>query len=56
MVKWGYQEGSDTCECGESQSDEHIIKCVPPLALTDDLAHVNENAISIATHWLKQNI
>jgi len=24
MVKWGYQEGLDTCECGESQSDEFL--------------------------------
>lgn len=31
MVKWGYQmgKGPDTCECGVSQSDEHLIKCPP---------------------------
>jgi len=58
MVKWGYQEGPDTRECGESQSDEHLIKCViaPPGCTTDNLALTNENYISIATHWPKQNV
>jgi len=58
MVKRGYQEGPDTCECGESQSDEHLIQCILALpgCTTDDLAFANENAITVATHWLKQNI
>jgi len=57
-VKWGYQEGPDTCEYGERQSDEHQIKCAlaPPGCTTDNLAIANENALSIATYWLKQNI
>jgi len=55
MVKWGYHEGPDTCEFGKRQSDEHLIKCAiaTPGCTTDDLAIANENAISIATYWLK---
>jgi len=47
IVKWGYQEGPDTCECGERQSDEHLIKCAlaPPGCTSDNLAVANENAI-----------
>jgi len=59
MRKWGYQKESDIlCECGEDQSDDHLIQCTlaPPGCTTDDLALANEKAISIATHWLKQNI
>jgi hypothetical protein len=57
MVKWGYQEGLDICECGERQSDEHLLKCALARSgcTTDDLAIDNENAIIIATYWLKQN-
>ncbi|KAL4098793.1 hypothetical protein QTP88_023329 [Uroleucon formosanum] len=59
MRKWGYQKESDIlCECGEDQSDDHLLQCTlaPPGCTTDDLALANEKAISIATHWLKQNI
>jgi hypothetical protein len=59
MRKWGYQKESDIlCECGEDQSDDHLLQCTlaPPGCTTDDLALANEKAISTATHWLKQNI
>jgi hypothetical protein len=37
------------------QSDENLIKC--PVGCTiDNLALANENALSIAIHWPKQNI
>jgi len=57
-VKQGYQEGPDTCERGETQSDEHLLQCAlaPPGCTIDDLVLVNENAVSVATHWFKKNI
>jgi len=28
MMKWGYQKEPDTlCECGEDQSDDHLLQC-----------------------------
>jgi len=59
MMKWGYQKELDIlCECGEDQSDDHLLQCtlVPPGCTTDDLALANEKAILITIHWLKQNI
>lgn len=55
MIKWGYHEGPDTCECGKRQSDEHLIKCAlaTPGCTINDLVIANVNAISIATYWLK---
>jgi hypothetical protein len=46
MVKWGYQEEADTCECSERQSDEQLIKraLASPGCTIDDLAIANENA------------
>jgi len=45
-------------KCGEDQSDDHLLQCAlaPPGCTTNNLALANEKAISIATHWLKQNI
>ncbi|VVC36419.1 Hypothetical protein CINCED_3A018023 [Cinara cedri] len=59
MMKWGYQKELDIlCECGEDQSNDHLLQCTlaPPGCTTDDLALANEKAISITIHWLKQNI
>jgi hypothetical protein len=58
MVKLRYLEGPNICECGERQSDGHLIKCalVIPGCTIDDLALSNRNSISIVTYWLKQNI
>ncbi|CAI6369208.1 unnamed protein product [Macrosiphum euphorbiae] len=54
-----YQKEPDIlCECGEDQSDDHLLQytLTPPRCTTDDLALVNEKAIAMAIHWLKQNI
>jgi len=47
MVKWGFQKGSTTCECEESQSDELLKKIIltPPGCATEDLTLANANSI-----------
>jgi len=59
MMKWRYQNEPDIlCECSEDQSDDYLLQCMlaPPGCTTNDLTLANEKTISIATHWLKQNI
>lgn len=56
MLKWEYQQGPVTCECGERH--EHLLLSVLALLKYNiyDLQLVNENAVSVATYWLKQNV
>ncbi|VVC38064.1 Hypothetical protein CINCED_3A009090 [Cinara cedri] len=59
MVKWDFNnKEDDKCECGERQTDEHLLNCTmnPTQCTKNDLAQVNKNAIDTATHWLQYKI
>ncbi|KAF0761727.1 pleckstriny domain-containing family F member 1 [Aphis craccivora] len=48
----------DKCDCGERQTNEHLLICTenPVICTKDDLIEMNQNAIDLATHWLQYNI
>ena len=53
MVKWGYQEGPDSCGCGQTQTMQHLLVC-PQLSRSttpDDLASANHTGLQCAKHW-----
>ena len=53
LVKWGYTAGSDTCECGERQTMDHLLTCplLPSATTTDDLAEATDTALQCANYW-----
>jgi len=65
LIQPRYQKGSfcpvrtyyvNVAKTKQSTTYYSAHRLVPPGCTTDDLALANEKAISIATHWLKQNI
>jgi len=54
-IKWGLNNKEDNkCECGERQTDEHLLNCTmnPTQCTKDELARVNKNAIDICSYTL----
>ncbi|KAF0733297.1 pleckstriny domain-containing family F member 1 [Aphis craccivora] len=58
MVKWRLKNEDGKCDCGERQTDEHLLICTknPIICTKDDLIQANQNAIDLVTHWLQYNI
>ena len=51
MKKWKLTS-SDTCECGQLQTMEHIMRCrQAPQCTGDDLAEPNAAVLACANHW-----
>lgn len=57
VVKWGFNEEDQTCECEERQTNEHLLPCTMSSAqcTKEDLILTNTNALK-ATYWLQHNI
>jgi len=58
MVKWGFNEEDETCECEERQTDEHLLSGTmsPAQCTKEDLILKNTNSLEVATYWLQHNI
>ncbi|KAL1448639.1 hypothetical protein WDU94_001908 [Cyamophila willieti] len=55
MKKWGYEEDS-TCECGEEQTEEHLLGCseLEETCTLDDLLQANDKALHVSNHWKRK--
>ena len=47
MARWGYaHEGDTLCDCGETQTMDHLLQCGGTGCTDEDLSLVNETAIA----------
>uniref|UniRef100_A0A2S2Q8Z5 RNA-directed DNA polymerase from mobile element jockey n=1 Tax=Sipha flava TaxID=143950 RepID=A0A2S2Q8Z5_9HEMI len=58
MIKWKFNGEDDSCDCGERQTDEHLLLCtmIPTQCTREDLILTNTNAIEVAAYWSQHNI
>lgn len=52
MVKRGFNEEDKMCECGEQQTDEHLLSCImsPAQFTKEDLILTDTNDLEMATY------
>lgn len=57
-IKWGFNGEDETCDCGERQTDEHLLSCTmsPAQCTKEDLISTNTNALKVTTYWLQDNM
>ena len=53
MDKWGYSSEGELCNCGETQTMEHLLKCqlLGEECTMEDLCTVTDRAIACARYW-----
>ena len=53
MLKWGFSNEQETCDCGIRQTMQHLLVChmMDTACSPQDLAMANGIAIAIAKHW-----
>ena len=54
MHRWGIRTEEDvSCDCGEIQTDEHLLNCrnMPVRCDAEDLMMVTDNAVAAAVFW-----
>ena len=53
MLKWGFSNEQETCDCGIRQTMQHLLVCpmVDTACSPQDLATANAIAIGCAKHW-----
>ena len=53
MLKWGFSNEQETCDCGIRQTMQHLLVCpmMDTACSPQDLATANSIAIGCAKHW-----
>ena len=53
MLKWGFSNEPETCDCGIKQTMQHLLVCpmMNTVCSPQDLTTANDIAIGCARHW-----